>query len=74
MKATITNIERVDQTVNVEVEYTDNEFATKRIFNFHIFDYPHIEKEIIEVGKSYKTATAGEEELKEKIGTEIDIE
>ena len=76
--ATLTNIERVDQSLNVEVLFEDSAtgFANKRVFNFNNADsitLPEIRTKVIEQGTIYKNALSTESTLKNNIGTKITI-
>lgn len=76
--AKLINIERADQTLNVEVEYRDEAsgWNTKRVFNFQNGDtitLAEIRNQVITTGQVYKAAIAKENTLKANIGTEITI-
>ena len=76
--AKLTNIERVDVTLNVEIEYRDevSGWTTKRVLNFNNGDtvtIADIRAEVTRIGTIYKNAIAKEATLKANIGTEIII-
>lgn len=77
-KAKLTNIQRTDQTMNVEVEYSDDStgFSMKRVFNFQdaaTLTQAEIVTQVRLVGQQYKDAQAKESTLKSAIGLEIVI-
>lgn len=75
MKAKILSITRQDQTINVEVEYTNSVkgFSEKRVFNFDNVDWAVIEAEIKRVGETYAGVLSGMADLTDKVGTSITI-
>ncbi len=75
-KAKITDVSRSDQTLNVEVEFSDtvSGFLNKRVFNFHSSaTFPDVQTEIKRVGQEYRDSLVLEANLKGKVGTEVII-
>ena len=76
--AKLTNIERADVTLNVEIEYRDETsgWTIKRVLNFNNGDtitIADIRNEVIKIGTIYKNAIAKEATLIANIGMEITI-
>lgn len=75
VKATIYEVQRADQTINVLVLFEDKAvgFAEKRVLNFHDFDVQKIQDEIIRMGRSLLNALNAEDTIKQLLNLEIEI-
>ena len=81
MVATITKIERADETLNVEFVFNDpTGFEQRRVINVHMDAsetkaqlWDRVRAEIKKIGDIYKDALAKFDDLQSKIGTTINI-